>query len=281
MAAETLRPDGQLSCSNLVTCDFPEHDDDPDISSVTINATSNNAGTKYGVNFPTPAGVPNVGAGLQEFRVGVEEFDSGQTGTPTARIELWENNVLVRAGPDINVSVYAVLSLTWDASELTTTDGSLVQCKLIGTKSGGSPSKRNSVRIGHIEWNADIGAAAPVTGDGFAVGNTAVIGNITMKVTGDGASTGTSTVIAVGQEAAATADTGDGLATGTSTVTGDANAIFAGAGLATGAATVTGDGVSTSSQPGTAVGISLAKDVGISLAKDVDVVVVGSPVIVT
>ena len=166
MAAETLRPDAQLSCSGLATCDFLEHDEDPDVSSVTINATGNNVNTEYGVDFPTPSGNPTVGAGLQEFRAGVEEFDSGQSGTPDARIELWENGALVRAGPNTPVSVYAVLAVAWNANELATADGSLVQCKVIGVKSGGSPSARNTVRIGHIEWNAEVDAG----GQSIAVG---------------------------------------------------------------------------------------------------------------
>lgn len=156
MAAETLRPNGELSDAGLVANSELDHDDDPDVSSATVNATGNNVDTEWGGDFPTPAGDPNVGAGLQEFRVGVEEFDSGQSGTPDARIELWENGSLVRAGSDTPVSTYAVLSFTWDASELATADGSLVQCKLIGTRSGGGPSARNTVRIGHMEWNADV-----------------------------------------------------------------------------------------------------------------------------
>ncbi len=157
MATETLRPDGELSNSGLVASDFTDHDDDPDVSSVTIDATSNNVNTEWGGGFPAPTGNPT---GSQEFRAGVEEFDSGQSGTPTARIELWENGALVRAGSDTNVSAYAILSLAWDANELATADGSLVQCKLMGTKSGGSPSKRNTIRIGHMEWNAVFSEAA-------------------------------------------------------------------------------------------------------------------------
>ena len=162
MTAETLRPDVQLSCAGLVTCDVLEHDEDPDVSSVTINATSNNIHTEYGVDFPTPSQNPTIGVDLQEFRAGVEEFDSGQSGTPQARIELWENGALVRAGTNVNVSVDAVLAFTWNANELATADGSLVQVKVVGTKSGGSPSARNTVRIGHMEWNAEV--SAPVTG---------------------------------------------------------------------------------------------------------------------
>ena len=158
MATETLRPDGELSDVGLVANSETDHDDDPDVSSVTIDATGNNVSTEWGADFPTPTGDPTVGADLQEFRAGVEEFDSGQTGTPTARIELWENGSLVRAGSNTNVSTYAVLSFTWNTNELATADGSLVQCKVIGTKSGGSPSTRNTVRIGHVEWNVDYTA---------------------------------------------------------------------------------------------------------------------------
>jgi hypothetical protein len=163
MATETQRPNGELSDSGLVASDFTDHDEDPDVSSVTIAATGNNVNTQYGVDFPTPTGNPTVGAGLQEFRAGVEEFDSGQTGIPDARIELWENGVLVRAGTDTPTEAYQVLSFTWNANELATANGSLVQCKVIGTKAGGAPGARNSLNIGHIEWNVTYDAAGAQT----------------------------------------------------------------------------------------------------------------------
>lgn len=164
MATETQRPDGELSDLGLVANDHLDHDEDPDVSSATVNATGNNVNTEWGGDFPTPTGNPTVGAGLQEFRVGVLEFDAGQSGIPDARIELWENGSLVRAGSNTPVSTYAVLAFTWNANELATADGSLVQCKLIGIKSGGSPTARNTVRIGHMEWNVDYtvgGAGRP------------------------------------------------------------------------------------------------------------------------
>lgn len=199
MAAETHRPDGQLSCAGLATCDVLEHDDDPDVSSVTVNATGNNTHTEYGIDFPTPSGNPTVGADLQEFRAGVEEFDSGQTGTPKARIELWENGVLVRAGTNVNVSVYAVLSFTWNANELATADGSLVQCKVIGVKSGGSPSARNTVRIGHIEWNAEVDAGGQVITVGLASETDSVLAVGKLKAITVGLVTETDTALTVGR----------------------------------------------------------------------------------
>ena len=153
MSTETQRPDGELSDSGLVSSVVTDHDADPDSDSSVTAATGNNVNTEYGVDFPSPTGEPSIGAGLQEFRAGVIEFDSGQTGTPTARIELWENGTLVRAGSNANISTFQVLSFTWNANELSTSDGSLVQCKVIGAKTGGGPGKRNTVNIGQIEWN--------------------------------------------------------------------------------------------------------------------------------
>jgi hypothetical protein len=161
-----------------------EHDEDPDVSSVTIAATGNNVNTEYGVDFPTPTGNPTVGADLQEFRAGVEEFDAGQTGTPQARIELWENGSLVRAGTDTNVSTYAVLAFTWNANELGTADGSLVQCKVIGSKSGGSPGARNTVDIGHIEWNVTYDAGTTFF-ETLAASTTATTGLTTATIFGE------------------------------------------------------------------------------------------------
>ena len=239
MVAETLRPDGQLSCAGLATCDFLEHDDDPDVSSVTINATGNNVSTEYGIDFPAPSGNPTIGAGLQEFKAGVVEFDSGQSGTPNARIELWEGGALVRAGSNTPISTYAVLSFTWDAAELATADGTLVQCKIIGTKTGGSPSARNTTRIGHIEWNAEF-----VT---------------TTVVTGAGSSAGAAIVTGAGVSIAA----GDGSSAGVANVTGDGISIFAGDGISAGAATVAGDGISIAAGEGSAAGAAIVDGVAV------------------
>jgi len=261
MAAETLRPDGQLGCAGLVTCDFLEHDDDPDVSSVTIDATGNNTNTEYGVDFPTPSGNPTAGAGLQEFRAGVIEFDPAQTGTPTARIELWENGALVRAGADTDVSVYAVLAFTWNANELATADGSLVQCKVIGTRTGGGPSKRNTVRVGHIEYNAEVDTAA-VTGDGSSSGSATVTADGVSTAAADGSSDGVATASGDG----ASTFRADGSAAGASTVSGDSSNIQTGDGSSAGVASVSADGISTSRAPGSSAGIATITGGGVSTA---------------
>ncbi len=159
MASERQAPDAILAQTNLsgVVGDIQDDPDSPDANWLT--APGNNVNTDVRVSFPTPTGSPDVGADLQEFRAEVREFDTGQTGTPKARIELWENGSLVRAGSDTNVSgTSQVIAFTWNANELGTADGSLVECKVVGTKSGGSPSSRNTVEVGAVEWNVTFTA---------------------------------------------------------------------------------------------------------------------------
>lgn len=135
----------------------PDVDDDPDApDGVWAKASGNNVNVSLNLQFPTPTGSPTVGADLQEFKCWVRESHPAQSGTPSARIELWENGVLVRAGSDsdvTNAGAGEMRTLTWNASELGTADGSLVEVNFVGTKSGGSPGARNSVDLGACEWN--------------------------------------------------------------------------------------------------------------------------------
>jgi hypothetical protein len=131
--------------------DIQDDPDDPDGNWLTT--TDNNSNHYARVSFPTPSAALLDGTDKQEFRALVRKY--GGTGTPDARIELWENGSLIRAGSDIPISTDTVISFTWDSSELSG-DGSDVECYVYGTKSGGSPSSRASVEIGAIEWNAWI-----------------------------------------------------------------------------------------------------------------------------
>ncbi len=168
---ETQRPDTETDAATSLTGDVQgdcdsndcadDIDDDPDAPDGDwLVANSNNVNTSLFTNFPTPTGNPTVGVDLQEFACWVREFDQGQTGTPTARIELWENGTLVRAGSSTDVTTTGEMrTLTWNASEIATADGSLVQVNFVGTKSGGSPGARNAVDLGACEWRVDYTAA--------------------------------------------------------------------------------------------------------------------------
>ena len=163
MATERQAPDAILAQTNL-TGVVGDIQDDPDVGDANwLTASGNNVNTDVRTSFATPTGSPTVGAGLQEFRAQVRQFDEGQGGTPTSRCELWENGSLVSAGSNTSVPDGGiVLSFPWDASELATADGSLVEVKVVGTKSGGSPGNRNTVEVGAVEWNVTFSAGTNV-----------------------------------------------------------------------------------------------------------------------
>lgn len=190
MAVEREAPDAILVATDLsgVVGDIQ---DDPDAADANwLTASGNNVNTDVRVSFPTPSGNPRVGADLQEFRALVRQFDEAQTGTPTARLELWENGALIRAGGETNVpDGGVVLSFTWNANELATADGSLVESKVVGTKSGGAPGARNTVEVGAIEWNADLAAATQNITDAGNIGSGEAFGTdqLNLNVSGAGA----------------------------------------------------------------------------------------------
>jgi len=154
MAAERQSPDVLLLQTNLsgAVADIQDDPDSPDSNWLTY--ISNNADTVCHVSFPTPTGFPTQGAGLQQFKIWVRKQPG--TGTPTVRIDLYENGVLVAnvmAATDVTSSTGQLFSGTWDASLLGVADGSLVECYIYGTKTGGAPAARATVEIGAVEWN--------------------------------------------------------------------------------------------------------------------------------
>lgn len=151
MATERQSPDAILELTNL-TGTVSEIQDDPDSPDGNwLDAVSNNADSVCRVSHPTPTGNPTVGADLQEFRVLVRKY--GGTGTPTARIELYENGALIRAGSNVSVTGPLVISFLWNANEISTPNCSLVECRLYGTKTGGAAGVRATVEVGAAEWN--------------------------------------------------------------------------------------------------------------------------------
>ena len=79
---------------------------------------------------------------------------------------------MVRAGSDVSVTVAGqVISFTWNANELTGSApflGTNVECKVVGTKSGGSPGARNTVEAGAVEWNSDQDSSQTLSPTGIA-----------------------------------------------------------------------------------------------------------------
>lgn len=53
------------------------------------------------------------------------------------------------------------MSATWDASQLGTADGSAVELKVVGHRSGGNPNLRRMVEVGAVEWNVQYDGSTP------------------------------------------------------------------------------------------------------------------------
>jgi hypothetical protein len=131
--------------------------DDPDVPDANwIISQGFDRSPTVRVSFPTPPGTLTTGADKQEFRAALRRFTSAKPSTPTARLELWQNGALVRAGADTTITsdTGQVISLLWDASELTTDpSGAQVECKVVVTESQEPlAADRNSADIGAVEW---------------------------------------------------------------------------------------------------------------------------------
>jgi hypothetical protein len=281
MAQERLPPDAILAMTELsgVVGDIQDDPDSPDTN--WLVASGNNVNTDVRTSFGTPGTAPKVGADLQEFRVLCRQFDEGQGGTPDGRVELWEDGGLIRAGSDTPIPQGGiVLSFTWNANELGTPDGSLVECKVVGTKSGGSPSNRNSTEVGAVEWNEEYSTGTIHEGEGQSDGTSTAAAAGNVEHAGDGQSDGTSTATGTGSRvfvgsaqsdgtSTATADgnvehTGQAQSDGTSTATGTGNVIYAGAGQSNGTSTATGTGTTGTVHEGAGQsdGVSTASGAG-------------------
>jgi hypothetical protein len=98
---ETLFPDGLLENSGWGSIALADIDEDPDSPDGAWAVQSgNNTATIARVSFPAPTGNPT---GTQTFKMYVRKT-SGQSGTPTARIDLYENGSLVASGTDQSVT---------------------------------------------------------------------------------------------------------------------------------------------------------------------------------
>jgi hypothetical protein len=182
MAQQRMAPSALLEQTNLtgVVGNIQDDPDSPDAN--WLVATSNSVNTVARAGFGTPTNPPTVGAALQEFRARVRK-NSSNSGNPTAQLQLYENGILVASGSSASVTSTTgqVISLTWNASSLGTSDGSLVECRVNTTAAGGGPSVRNSVDIGAIEWNAETSAVAAALA-GNAIGQAVASGILTTQI---------------------------------------------------------------------------------------------------
>lgn len=175
MATETQYPDAILEQSGwLTTPAVTAIDEDPDSPAADwIVAASTTSDPVLRVSFPTPSGNPT---GVQTFKAYVRK--NGGTGTPTVRMDLYENGALLASGTAQNVTntTGMLLSQSFDlaTTPLGTADGSLVEVRLVVVHAGGSGTARASVDLNAINWDTvnytPPGPPAPTVGT-YGYGN--------------------------------------------------------------------------------------------------------------
>lgn len=139
-------------------------DEDPDSPDGNWGAWDGNGDTSAHVSFPTPVGTLTTGTGLQQWRVLIRNDSAGSNSTGWS-LEVWESGVLCATCPTATGSNPAeggvVVTLDWDAGQLSDSSGLNVECALIQTTGGtGGPSARKGIEVGAFEWIAEVDAAS-------------------------------------------------------------------------------------------------------------------------
>ena len=205
------------------------------------NADGNNTSTDVRVSLASPSGNPTTGANLQTIGAYVRKSASSGTGTPTARIEVWENGggAALATSAEFNITNTSsqLITLTWDASLLTNATGSTVEIVVVTTKSGGNPSTRASADIDYIYWDIDYQTAVAQTFDSDVVGTSSVSADLFTQITFGGDVTASSSTSAD----LTTQIIFDSGINGTSVITGEINTSITFSGDLVGSSTVIGD----------------------------------------
>jgi len=176
MSSETLVPDGLLVQTNLTGALSAINVDD----STWLTATVNNAASIVRVSFPTPAKNPKSGAGLQNFTVKYRVTPNAGLITFTAY--LYENGAIRNSGASIDAwasssAAGATRDIAWDASLLSTADGSQVELHVVTTFVGGGPGSRTTGEFQFIDWDVQhqgVSGSGAVTAQAATSSGTAI-----------------------------------------------------------------------------------------------------------
>jgi len=166
---EELAPDADVSSDNNTTCNAAVEasvDDDPDSPGGDwCIADGNNTSWIFTLSFPTPTSALDTATDAQAFQLYVRSFDEGQTGEPTIRADVYDGincADLHESGTETTLTdagFPAAYTENWTAAGISAAADVciLVEC----TKTGGSPTTRNSCDIDALEWEVTWAAAAP------------------------------------------------------------------------------------------------------------------------
>jgi hypothetical protein len=155
MPSTTLLPTSLITSAGFTSIALANIDEDPDSpDALWAVASSNNIATSARLGFATPPGNPS---GVQTFKAWVRKNSASGTGTPTARLDLYQNGSLVATGTAVNITSLTgqLITQTFDlaTTPLPDSSGANVQILFNGITSGGGPSVRASVDLGAANWD--------------------------------------------------------------------------------------------------------------------------------
>lgn len=154
MAVERLAPSTFFGVPTNLSGPLANIVDDPDSpDGLWLTAVDSTLSTEAAVGFPSASGELT---GAQTIRARVRRV--GGTANPTCRIEVRRLGVLIAQTTELAVSSATgqVLQLSWTGLE-----PDQIRAVIVGTASGGNPSKRATVEVGAVEWNAQYVVASP------------------------------------------------------------------------------------------------------------------------
>lgn len=161
-STETVTNDGNTSCDDVVHSVVDEGADSPGGDWCT--ADDNNTSWTIVVEFDTPSGSADTSTDAQAFEYYVRSFDEGQTSDPTIQIDVMDGTACAdvhETGTSTTLTdagFPAKVTDNWTASGISGTAD--ICARLVCTKTGGSPSARNSCDVDAIEWEFVSAAAA-------------------------------------------------------------------------------------------------------------------------
>jgi len=167
MGTERQPLNSVITSTNLSSATVALLDDDPDSPGGDwVTADDDKSAGVLVVGFPTPTGNPTTGAGVQEFKIYTRLTVNGNA--CSYNIYLSEagtrrNGGTAIASGSVTSTTGQLITATWNASLLSTADGSDVELDAAFGFVGGGPSSRTAVEVDAVEWNVTYDAAS-ITG---------------------------------------------------------------------------------------------------------------------
>ena len=156
---EHLESNSILNITNLSPDSISVLQDDPDDpqNNDWLTADSHDSDTFLRVDFSDPINSLKEGTDLQEFRVLIRSTDNGAE-DPKVSLHLYEegNKLRLLKTKTATSTEGQVIVGNWDASELTDTEGSNVELKVVGSSTDSQSGERDTVEVGAVSWIAEI-----------------------------------------------------------------------------------------------------------------------------